>query len=100
MSVNQSRTHKVRFRSATRENADAQLRKAPESLLGKIMLEVDVHNSGITLTIPSDGNAPACAAWVGGTEKHFEVLVFAHWCCPTNGAVLELLSIWDAFQDT
>lgn len=76
MPPSQDRNFEVRFENLTRSLTEAQLKKAPTSLLSKLLLCEDRGDdlcSEGPLVIPSKASSPACAAWQDGTPELFQV---------------------------
>lgn len=65
---------KITYREVTREICRSQLAKAPDSLLGKILLGTGPHTRHHSLTIPASGSSLDCAAWLDGDAALFEVI--------------------------
>ena len=76
MASKEDRVFKVTFETVTRQVTESQLKKAPDSLLSRVLLCEDRASDDCsdTLVIPSKDKSPACAAWQDGTADLFQVL--------------------------
>lgn len=64
---------KITYKDCTRELSRDELAKAPDSLLGRILLSADQDHCDDELVIPSEGDAPDHAVWHDGDKELFEV---------------------------